>query len=171
MARLWQRAHPLSTEIAAARKRAFSVLLGVCGVVVGSLVSPSVALANTSLTRIGTPSETTAEERPVSFFFSDEAWGGLPFSAADKQKALVDAMVSGQPVRLERDVVHLLNAPEAHVSSFVAVFEVDGRVRPPTLRAGYELELLVRRSGEAVSVELINGDTGVVNVVRVAPED
>ena len=156
--------------MAVARRKVSSVLLGVCGVVFGGFASPFIALANTSPTRVGTPLEATVEERPVSFFFSDEAWGGLPFSAADKQKALVDAMVSGQPVRLERDVVHLLNAPEAHVSSFVAVFEVDGGVRPPTLRAGYELELLVQRSSEPVSVELINGDTGVVNVVRVAPE-
>ena len=83
---------------------------------------------------------------------------------------MVDAMLSGELTRLEADVAHLPSAPDVRVRSFVALFEVDGSVRPPTMRAGYELELLVPYSREVLNVELLNGETGVVNLVRVEPE-
>ena len=141
------------------------------GLALSCLVLLSVAFASSSVGGLPVSAETRVDaQRSVRYFFSDEAWGGLPFSEADKQQAMVDAMLSGQPVRLEADVLHLLSAPEARVRSFVAVFEVDGGVRPPTLRAGYELELLVPHRSEALSVELINAETGVVNLVQVAPE-
>ena len=80
-------------------------------------------------------------------------------------------MLRGKLIRIDDDVANLPNAPaDVRVRSFVALFEVDGGVRPPTMRAGYELELLVPYSREALSVELLNGETGVVNLVRVEPE-
>ena len=120
------------------------------------------------------PSRVSAErvddQRLVTFFFSEGAWGGLPFSEAEKQHVMVDAMVTGKPVHIEVEVTHLLSAPQARVRRFVALFEVDGSVRPPVMRSGYELELLVPHSRKALSVELENGETGVVNRVEVEPD-
>ena len=110
------------------------------------------------------------EQRLVTFFFSERAWGGLPFSEAEKQQVMAEAMVTGKLAHIEADVTHLLSAPEARVQRFVAVFEVDGSVRPPLLRSGYELELLVPHSRKALSVELENGETGIVNRVEVEPD-
>ena len=120
------------------------------------------------------PSRVSAErvddQRLVTFFFSEGAWGGLPFSEAEKQRVMVDAMVTGQPAHIEVEVTHLLSAPQARVRRFVALFEVDGSVRPPVMRSGYELELLVPHSRKALNVELENGETGVVNRVEVEPD-
>ena len=120
------------------------------------------------------PSRVSAErvddQRLVTFFFSEGAWGGLPFSEAEKQRVMVDAMVTGKPAHIEVEVTHLLSAPQARVRRFVALFEVDGSVRPPVMRSGYELELLVPYSRKALSVELENGETGVVNRVEVEPD-
>ena len=110
------------------------------------------------------------EQRLVKFFFSDGAWGGVPFSKAQKQGALVEAMLKRKPVRLEAEVTHLLSAPNARVKHFIAVFEVDGRVQPPVLRSGYELELLVPHSRKVLAVELENAETGIVNRVEVEPD-
>lgn len=152
-------------------KKATKVFLYSCGLATASLVLLFAALASGSASDLQRAAEASVDaERVVSFFFSTAAWGGVPFSKADKQTVMVDAMLSGELVRLETDVVHLLSAPEARVRSFMAVFEVDGSVRPPTMRAGYELELLVPRSREALTVELINADTGVVNLLEVEPE-
>lgn len=109
------------------------------------------------------------EQRTVEFFFSDAAWGGVPFTDLQKQEALVSAMTGREPVRLEAEVIHLLNAPDARVRRFTAVYEVDGSAAPPTVRSGYELELLVPYSREPLSVELENAETGVVNRVEVEP--
>ena len=125
----------------------------------GSTKEPSVASA-----------ERVDDQRLVTFFFSEGAWGRLPFSEAEKQRVMVEAMVTGKPVRIEAEVTHLLSAPEARVRRFVALFEVDGSVRPPVMRSGYELELLVPHSRKALSVELENGETGVVNRVEVEPD-
>lgn len=111
-----------------------------------------------------------SEERSVAFFFSDTAWGGVPFTEVEKQEALVDAMVGRKAVRLEAEVTHLLSAPEARVRRFVAVFEVDGGAEPPTVRSGYELELLVPYSRDTFTVELENAETGIVNRVEVKPD-
>ena len=138
------------------------------GVALGGLLSP-LALA-------GAPTDSrtqssVGEQRLVSFFFSSDAWGGVPFSETEKQKVMVDAMLSGKPKRIDESVANLPSTPGVRVRSFVALFEVDGSVRPPTMRSGYELELLVPYSREVLSVELLNGETGVVNLVRVEPED
>ena len=112
-----------------------------------------------------------SEQRTVEFFFSDAAWGGVPFTDLQKQEALVGALTGREPVRLEAEVIHLLNAPDARVRRFTAVFEVDGSAAPPTVRSGFELELLVPYSREPLSVELENAETGVVNRVEVEPGD
>lgn len=119
----------------------------------------------------GLVSGSVSEQRTVDFFFSDAAWGGVPFTEAQKQEALVGAMTGRKPVRLEAEVIHLLNAPDARVRRFTAVFEVDGSAAPPTVRSGFELELLVPYSREPLSVELENAETGVVNRVEVEPGD
>jgi hypothetical protein len=164
-------------EATVARKRSRSAFIATCGVALGGLVLSFVAFAGSPASSLRTSSLRTSSlqatavdaQRLVSFFFSAEAWGGVPFSEAEKQKVMVDAMLTGQPARIEAGVTHLLSTPEAHVRSFVAVFEVDGSVRPPTMKAGYELELLVPQTREALTVELINGETGIVNLVKVAP--
>ena len=107
------------------------------------------------------------EQRTVEFFFSDAAWGGVPFTDLQKQEVLVSAMTGRKPVRLEAEVTHLLSAPDARVRRFTAVFEVDGSTEPPSVRSGYELELLVPYSRDTLSVELENAETGVVNRVEV----
>lgn len=114
-----------------------------------------------------------AEARAVDFFFSAEAWGGTPFSVEDKQQAMALAMLRSGVERLEAPITHLAvspETPEARVRSFVAVFEVDASVRPPRIRTGYELELLVPHVQQALEIELINGVTGVVNIVEVVPD-
>ena len=105
----------------------------------------------------------------VKFFFSDGAWGGVPFTEAQKQGVIVKAMLSGKAARIEDEVTHLLSAPDARVRRFTAVFEVDGSVQPPEMRSGYELELLVPYSRKPLSVELENAETGIVNRVEVEP--
>ncbi len=114
---------------------------------------------------------TVEDERVVKFFFSDGAWGGVPFSEAEKQKVIVEAMLSGKAARIENEVTHLLSAPDARVRHFTAVFEVDGSVQPPEMHLGYELELLVPYSRKPLSVELENAETGIVNRVEIEPDD
>ncbi len=141
----------------------------VCGVALGGLLS-SLAIAGTPGGSLS-PQNSVSEQRLVSFFFSSDAWGGVPFSESQKQKVMVDAMLSGKLARIDDDVANLPSAPaDVRVRSFVALFEVDGSVRPPTMRAGYELELLVPYTRDVLNVELLNGETGVVNLVRVDPE-
>ena len=147
--------------------------LRVCGVALGGLLSLCLSSSALAETPVGSVSlqNSVSEQRLVSFFFSSDAWGGVPFSESQKQKVMVDAMLSGKLVRIDDDVANLPSAPaDVRVRSFVALFEVDGSVRPPTMRAGYELELLVPHSRDVLSVELLNGETGVVNLVRVDPE-
>lgn len=119
----------------------------------------------------GVVAEHADDERVVKFFFSDGAWGGVPFSEAQKQKVIVEAMLSGKAARIENEVTHLLSAPAARVRRFTAVFEVDGSVQPPKMHSGYELELLVPYSRKPLSVELENAETGIVNRVEVEPDD
>lgn len=83
------------------------------------------------------------------------------------------ALLRGGFERLEQPVAHLAvspETPEARVRSFVAIFEVDASVRPPRIRTGYELELLVPDAPEPLAVELVNGVTGVTNIVQIAPD-
>ncbi|ADI13924.1 hypothetical protein [Truepera radiovictrix] len=111
--------------------------------------------------------------RELTFFFSAEAWGGTPFSVEEKQLAMGRALLRGGFERLEQPVAHLAvspETPEARVRSFVAIFEVDASVRPPRIRTGYELELLVPDAPEPLAVELVNGVTGVTNIVQIAPD-
>ncbi len=109
------------------------------------------------------------EQQLASFYFSAEAWGDLPFTGPQKQQVMIDAMLSGERSHLEREVPHRLDASGVRVRHFAAVYEVDGGVRPPAMRSGYELELLVPRSRDALMVKLVNGETGVANLVQVAP--
>ena len=136
----------------------------------GAVCGLSAAEATSGLYLVsGLAAGSVGEQRTVEYFFSDAAWGGVPFTEAQKQEALVGAMIGREPVRLEAEVIHLLNAPDARVRRFTAVFEVDGGTVPPTVRSGYELELLVPYSQETLSVELENAETGVVNRVEVEP--
>ena len=146
----------------------------VCGVVSG-LVMPFCAVAASPVMRVAlsptaAPAKRAEDQRLVTFFFSDRAWGGMPFTEAQKQHVIASAMLSGKTSRIEDEVTHLLSAPEARVRRFAAVFEVDGSVRPPKLHSGYELELLVPHSRKPLSVELENAVTGIVNRVEVKPD-
>lgn len=141
-----------------------SCLAGANGFVVASPPAPSTP------TPVLTQSQSTEDLRLVRYFFSAEAWGGLPFSEVQEQQVMVDAMLKRSLVRMELEVTHLLSAPEARVRAFKAVFEVDGRVEPPSMRAGYELELLVPHSQTPFTVELINGETGTINLVKITPD-
>jgi len=117
--------------------------------------------------------DATTTGRVVDFFFSAEAWGGTPFSLEEKQAVMARAMLSGEVERLEEEVPYLSGgegAAGAEVRAFTAVYEVDASERPPSVRAGYELELLVPRTQEVLEIELVNSQTGVVNIVEVAPE-
>lgn len=153
---------------------------GVLAAVVLTLLSASAKGSTSSASGLGAgavsltaTSSAGAEQRTVTFFFSAEAWGGTPFSVQEKQEAMARAMLASGPVRLEKRVVHLITAQggaEAHVRNFTAVFEVDAGVRPPRMRTGYELELSVPRLARTLEVELVNGETGVVNIVRVDPD-
>lgn len=117
------------------------------------------------------PADTKVEDlRLINYFFSAEAWGGLPFSEEQKQQVMVRAMLEHSLVRMELPVTHLLSASDAHVRTFKAVYEIDGRADTPTLRAGYELELLVPRSQVPLTIELINGNTGITNRVEIVPD-
>ncbi len=133
-----------------------------------ALTSPFCTAAS-PVTR-ATSAERVENQRVVKFFFSDTAWGGTPFSQEEMQGVMVKAMLSGESACIEEEVTHLLSAPEVRVRRFAAVFEVDGRVRPPKLHSGYELELLVPHSRKPLSVELENAETGIVNRVEVEPD-
>lgn len=161
------------------RKNVFKTRHYLCGVVFGGLAlsclvsahsAVSTAPLDLAITEIAASGERVEDLRLVSYFFSAEAWGGLPFTEAQKQQVMIDAMLGRSLVRMELKVTHLLSAPEARVRVFTAVYEIDGREASPILRAGYELELLVPHSQTPLSVELINAETGVINLVEVAPE-
>jgi len=146
-------------------KRGLRAFVYGCGVALCGLLLSCAGPLETADARPGS----AQEQQLVSFYFSAEVWGGVPFTDAQKQQVMVEAMLSGERSHLEREVVHLLDTPGVQVRRFAAVFEVNGSVRPPAMRSGYELELLVPRGREALMVELVNGETGVVNLVRVAP--
>jgi hypothetical protein len=155
------------------RKREYGVILG--GLVLSCYGSAYAPLAVSPLDLAGTEivaaqNSRLEEMRRVAYFFSAEAWGGLPFTDAQKQQVMVQAMTQRSLVRMELQVTHLLSTSDARVSAFTAVYEIDGRTEPPRLRAGYTLELLVPHSGSPLTVELINGDTGKINLVEIAPE-
>jgi len=116
---------------------------------------------------VGPRPEGGREQRLVSLYFSAEAWGGVPFSEAQKQHVMVAAMLSREHSGLEHEVAHVLDTPGVQVRRFAAVYEVDGGARPPALLSGYELELLVPYGEDSLTVELVNGETGVANLVRV----
>lgn len=91
----------------------------------------------------------------------------------EKQEAMARAVLERGLRRLEAPVAHLVTrsaTPDARVGRFTAVFEVDASTRPPRIRSGFELELLVPRSPHLLEIELVNGETGVVNIVQIAPE-
>jgi hypothetical protein len=162
------------------RKRGINKRASEYGVILGGLVLSCYGSAYAPVT--GSPLDFAETEivaaqnsrledmRRVEYFFSADAWGGLPFTDAQKQQVMVQAMVQRSLVRMELQVTHLLSASDARVRTFTAVYEVDGRSEPPRLRAGYTLELLVPHSGSPLTVELINGDTGRINLVEIAPE-
>lgn len=147
-------------------KRGLRAFVYGCGVALCGLLLSCAGPLETADARPGS----AQEQQLVSFYFSAEAWGGLPFTNVQKQQVMVDAMLSGEQPHLEREVVHLQDAPMVQVRRFAAVFEVDGSVRPPAMQSGYELELLVPRGREALTVQLVNSETGVVNFVRVTPD-
>jgi hypothetical protein len=111
------------------------------------------------------PSEATAS---VQFFFSSEAWGGVPFTAPEKQQALVRAMLSQSVERLERGATFVAERP-VEISRAVAVYEVDRRGELPRLRAGYELELRAPESLLGQRVTLTNRGSNVSRSVVLEP--
>ncbi|MDZ7705643.1 MAG: hypothetical protein U5L04_14305 [Trueperaceae bacterium] len=111
------------------------------------------------------PSEATAS---VQFFFSSEAWGGVPFTAPEKQQALVRAMLDRSVERLERGASFAAEGP-VEVRRAVAVYEVDRRGDLPRLRAGYELELRAPESLLGQRVVLTNRASNVSRSVVLEP--
>ncbi len=117
-------------------------------------------------------SETRTSEseavRSVHFFFSSEAWGGLPFTISERQQILVRATLSRSIVRAERPVRFAADEP-VRVSEAVAVYEVDKRQGLPTLVSGYRLELQVPESLLGNQITLVNRSSNVARVVTLSP--
>lgn len=107
----------------------------------------------------------TSSANTTQWFFSADAWGGVPFSPEEKQAAVVEALAGRRVNRLVRQVDFEVS-PRLSVRRFVAVFEVDARRRPPTFKSGYDVSFVLPEIPPE-RVLLTNVDTGVAWTVNV----
>jgi len=89
------------------------------------------------------------------FFFSSEAWGGLPFSQR------IEIPVSSS--------VESVDGLPVAIVSFVALYEVDAFKDFPNIRSGFVLEIDKRGTELPQRVRVVNEETGVSRVVRLEP--
>lgn len=101
----------------------------------------------------------------AQYFFSADAWGGLPFSQEEMRTTLVEAVRGGSLRRVERRVPFRA-VPDAWLS-FVALYEVDASESFPRIRSGYVLEVALT-DGRPPRLALTNADTGVTRTIRLA---
>jgi hypothetical protein len=99
------------------------------------------------------------------YFFSADAWGGLPFSQQEMRETLVEAVGDASRRRLER-AVPFRAVPDAWLS-FIALYEVDASEPFPRIRSGYLLEVPLT-DGRPSQIALTNEDTGVTRTVLLA---
>lgn len=117
-------------------------------------------------------SSTTSGLDIEQFFFSSEAWGGLPFSQVEKQTLLVKAVSAKSLERIEIPVAYSYESVDAStvdVVSFVAIYEVDAFKDFPNIRSGYVLEIDKATTVLPQRVRVVNEETGVSRVVRLEP--
>jgi len=106
------------------------------------------------------------------FFFSSEAWGGLPFSQLEKQSLLVKAVSAKSLERIEIPTSYSVESVDGlpvAVVSFVALYEVDAFKDFPNIRSGFVLEIDKRGTELPQRVRVVNEETGVSRVVRLEP--
>lgn len=95
-------------------------------------------------------------------FAKSERFGPLAFSDLEKKALMSDALLSQNLKALTKQARFSVLSGDAVIVSAVALYQVDGRQRPPKLKAGYEFELL---TGQDKEVKLRNEDTGLEAVV------
>jgi hypothetical protein len=106
----------------------------------------------------------------LEFFFSEDVWGGSPFSEAQKKQLFVEALKARDSQRISQDVPFEINDPSVTVKRFTALYEVDAKVGLPTVRSGYVLELSLGANSPA-RITLTNEFTGVSWAIKIKPQD
>jgi hypothetical protein len=105
--------------------------------------------------------------------FSADAWGGLPFTAEARQRALVQAVLDRRVERLEQAVATTVEVQPVGVAisvqRFTAFFEVDARGGLPIVSSGYQLELQLAQNAPTVHARLTNRATGITRGLRLDP--
>lgn len=111
--------------------------------------------------------------RVVSLTFSADAWGGLPFTAEARQRAMVEAVLGRGVQRLEQAIATTVEVQPASallsVQQFTAFFEVDARDGLPIVTSGYRLELQLAQDIPVVHARLTNRATGTTRGLRLDP--
>jgi hypothetical protein len=77
----------------------------------------------------------------LEFFFSENVWGGSPFSEAQKKQVFVTALKKQGRESLSQIIPFEVSDPSITISKFIAIYEVDARAGLPEIKSGYRLEL------------------------------
>lgn len=99
-------------------------------------------------------------------FFSAEVWGGTPFNDQAKKQVFTEALESKSIKRLEQ-TIPFASQGSIRVERFVALYEVDARQSPPSLKNGFEL--WAQQGSEASHFMLTNKQTGISWLVKLYP--
>jgi hypothetical protein len=86
---------------------------------------------------------TQTSVRHLEFFFSDEIWGGSPFSEAQRKDLFVAALKTRGSERISKEVPFETADTSVTVKRFSALYEVNANIGLPKVRSGYVLELSI----------------------------
>jgi hypothetical protein len=106
----------------------------------------------------------------LEFFFSEDVWGGSPFSETQKKQLFVAALKARDSERISQDIPFETSDASVTVKRFTALYEVDASIGLPKVRSGYVLELSLG-SMPPQRVTLTNTLTGVSWTVRLNAQD
>jgi hypothetical protein len=93
----------------------------------------------------------------MTLFIPAERFGGLGLTEAQKQDVLVQALRSNQLASLRQDVPFEAYG-QARLLQAELLYQLDGRTRPPKLKAGYEFTFELEQSA---AIELIHLQTQI----------
>lgn len=96
----------------------------------------------------------------LEFFFSEQIWGGSPFSEEQKKQLFVNALKGKKSESISQPVPFEISAALVVVTRFDALYEVNANLGLPKVRSGYLLELALP-ANPPERVTLTNTLTGV----------
>ncbi|MCA9838770.1 MAG: hypothetical protein KC422_17775 [Trueperaceae bacterium] len=103
----------------------------------------------------------------MTVFVRSERFGSLTFSEEAKSALMLSALKENSVRDLRQAVPFQLLSGDAELLSAVALYQVDGRERPPKLKAGYEFEFAYR---DVQKVRLRNELTGLEGVISLGTD-